>query len=365
MKISDITQVIEDFAPIHLQESYDNSGLLTGNNSTEVTNILISLDVTESVLDEAIEKNCQLIISHHPVVLKNGLRKFNGNNYTERIIIKAIKNNIALYAAHTNIDMVSEGVSGMMAQKLGLHKLQVLDPRKNDLIKLVTFVPETHIENVRQAIFKAGAGVIGKYDSCSFTVNGYGSFKAGDDTQPYVGKKGVIHLEKEARIETILPAFMQSKIVNALIKAHPYEEVAYDLYPLNNQWRTKGIGIVGELEKEMEEEEFLKWIKKVFNLSVIRHTCLLQKKIKRVALCGGSGSSLLNKAITQKADVFITGDFKYHQFFDAENKIIIADIGHYESEQYTKELFFELLTKKFPNFAIHLSKVNSNPIKYL
>ena len=365
MKVADIASVIDQFAPVSLQEDYDNCGLLTGNLQNEISGVLITLDVTEDILDEAIKNDCQMIISHHPVVLKSGLRRFTGRSVAERIIIKAIKNNISLYASHTNADMVSDGVSGMMCRKLGLVNCSVLEPRVNDLVKLVTFVPVDHLEKVRQAIFEAGAGVIGNYDSCSFMVDGQGSFRGNDTTNPFVGEQNKLHFEHEVRVETILPSYLQSRVVNSLIDAHPYEEVAYDLYPLKNQWPNKGLGMVGELPKEISEMEFLKSLKSTFQLKVIRHTELLGKQIKKVAVCGGAGSSLLGRAIGKGADIFITGDFKYHQFFDANRKILVADIGHYESEQFTKELFFELLTKKFPNFAIRLSKINSNPIKYL
>jgi len=364
VQIKEIIAELERFAPSALKEDFDNVGLLVGNAQTEASGVLITLDITEQVVDEAIEKGCNLIVSHHPIML-SGLKKINGNNATERIVIKSIRNNIALYASHTNADSVMNGVSGKMCEKLGLENCKVLAPKKESLLKLVTFVPVEQVDNVREALFNAGAGQIGNYDACSYNVSGEGTFRAGDKANPFVGEKGQIHTEKEVRIETILPKHMQRKVVNALIKAHPYEEVAYDLYPLVNEWSTVGIGMVGELPHEVDEATFLNRLKNIFKVGCVRYTPLLNKPVKRVALCGGSGSFLLGKAIGEQADVFVTGDFKYHQFSDAEDRILIADIGHFESEQYTKEVFFEILTKKFSNFAIHLSNVNSNPVNYL
>ncbi len=364
MQIKDIINELEQFAPAALKEDFDNVGLLVGDASTDATGVLITLDITEKVVDEAIAKGCNLVVAHHPIML-SGLKKINGRNATERIVIKAIRHNIALYASHTNADSVMNGVSGKMCEILGLENCKILAPKKESLLKLVTFVPTEQANKVREAIFAAGAGQIGNYDACSYNLNGEGTFRAGDNTNPFVGEKGQIHTEAEVRIETVLPAYLKGKVVGALHKAHPYEEVAYDLYPLANDWTTTGIGMVGDLPHEVDEATFLNRLKNRFKAGCVRYTNLLNKPVRRVALCGGSGSFLLGKAIAEKADVFITGDFKYHQFADAEDRILIADIGHFESEQYTKEVFFELLTKKFSNFAIHLSNVNTNPVNYL
>lgn len=365
MKISDITNYIEQVAPPSFQESYDNSGLIVGSYQQEVTGVLITLDVTEEVVEEAVERGDNLIICHHPIVFA-GLKRFNGNNYVERTVIKAIQNNVAIYAAHTNLDNVlHQGVNTMISKKLGLENTRILAPVKGKLMKLVVFVPENDAEKVRTAMFEAGAGKIGEYDSCSYNLSGKGTFRAGENTDPFVGNKGELHTEPETRVETVVPGYLQGKVVAAMTKAHPYEEVAYDIYELKNSWNQVGAGMVGNLPSGIEEEEFLKRVKSIFNCGVIRHTELLNKPIKKVALCGGAGSFLLKDAIKAKADVFITGDFKYHQFFDAEKRIVIADIGHFESEQFTKELFYELLIGKFSNFAVHLTKVNTNPIKYL
>ncbi len=364
MQLKKITQYIESVAPLAFQESYDNAGLIIGHSEDEVSGILITLDITEEILDEAISKKLNLIVAHHPVIF-SGIKKLNGRNYVERCIAKAIKNDIAIYAAHTNLDSVFGGVNSKICDKLNLRNCQILDPMSNFLKKMVTFVPTAYAEKVRNALFDAGAGNIGNYDSCSFNLNGTSSFRGNDQSNPFVGEKNQLHLEEEIRIETIFPKHLQPGVIQALLKSHPYEEVAYDIYPLDNNYAQAGIGMIGELEMPMGELEFLYHLKRIFNCMVVKHTQLLGKPVNRVAVCGGSGSTYLNKAIAQKADIFISGDFKYHQFFDAENRIIIADIGHYESEQFTKEVFYELLTKKFPKFAVHLSEKNTNPVSYL
>jgi dinuclear metal center YbgI/SA1388 family protein len=363
MKIADVIKEIENFAPPSLQESYDNAGLIVGDRNILLKGILICLDSIEAVVDEAITKNCNLIVAHHPIVFA-GLKRFNGNNYIERIIIKAIKNDIAIYAAHTNLDNVVDGVNAMIAKKIGLSNTKILSPKANILRKLHTYVPTDHLANIQDAIFKAGAGHIGNYDECSFSFEGKGSFRAGDHANAFVGQKGQRHFEPETKIEVIYPSYNERKVISALKLSHPYEEVAYDIIPINNKNESIGSGMIGELAYPMNELDFLNHLKKNMNVEVIRHTQLANKLISKVAVCGGSGSFLLNTAIGQSADIFITGDFKYHQFFDAEDKIIIADIGHYESEQYTNELFYNLLKKKFSNFALRITEINTNPIKY-
>lgn len=363
MQIKQVTQYIESVAPLAFQESYDNAGLIIGSPDDEISGILISLDITEEVLDEAIAKKLNLVVCHHPIVF-GGLKKLNGRNYVERCVVKAIKNNLAVYAAHTNLDSVFGGVNSRICEKLMLQNCRILAPVPNFLKKLITFVPVANAETVRNALFAAGAGNIGNYDSCSFNQSGLGTFRGNDQSNPFAGEKNQFHTEEEIRIETIFPKHLQSKIIQALLQAHPYEEVAYDIYPLDNEYSQAGIGMIGDLPEPVTELDFLQTLKDIFNCQVIRHTDLLGKSISRVAVCGGSGSSYLSRAIAQKADIFVTGDFKYHQFFDAENKLVIADIGHYESEQFTKEVFYELLTKKFPKFAVHLTDCNTNPVNY-
>ena len=361
--LRDIIKEIEGFAPPSFQEDFDNSGLQTGDPDSEIQGILITLDVTEAVVEEAIGTGANLIVAHHPVTLQ-GIKNLTGRTEPERVLMKAIKNDIAIYAAHTSIDTVENGVSGKLADKLGLKDVKVLQPRKGLLEKLVTFVPTDHAEKVREAIFAAGAGIIGNYDGCSYNLQGHGSFRPGENTNPYVGEKGKLHYEQEERIETIMPSHLRNQVLQALFTAHPYEEVAYDIYPLENAWPQTGFGSIGKLPNPMKEKEVLDHLKKVTGSSCIKHTALTGKPVNTVAVCGGSGSFLLQKAIAADADIFVSADFKYHQFAEADDKIVIADIGHYESEQFTKEVFFELLTKKFPNFAVRLSNVSTNPVKY-
>ncbi len=364
MLVKDITTVIEEFAPLSYQESYDNSGLIVGSKDDEVTGVLICLDCVEDIVEEAIANNCNLIVAHHPIVF-SGLKKFNGKNYIERIVIKAIKHNVALYAVHTNLDNVKNGVSFKIAEKIGIKNCEILQPKKNLLSKIVTYCPSNAVEEVRKSMFEAGAGAIGDYDNCSYNVEGYGTFKGGENTNPNVGEPGKLHREDETRIETVVPSYLVNRVVEKMKLAHPYEEVAYDVFELQNRYENVGSGVVGELENEEDELTFLKRLKIDLKTDSIRYTKLSGNKVKRVAICGGSGSFLLNNAIAVQADVFITGDFKYHQFFDAENKIVIADVGHYESEQFTSELIYEILNEKFPNFAVSLTERNTNPVNYL
>jgi dinuclear metal center YbgI/SA1388 family protein len=347
-----------------LQESYDNARLITGNPNWECTGVVMCLDAIEEVIDEAIEKKCNMVLAHHPIVF-SGLKSLTGKNYIERSIIKAIKNDIAIYAAHTNLDNVLEGVNQKIAQKLSLKNVQILEPKKGLLKKLYTYIPISHTEIVRTALFEVGAGNIGKYSECSFKVSGEGTFKGNADTNPFVGEKGKLQVEKEDKVEFIFPAYLERSLLKKLFEVHPYEEVAYEIITLDNYHQEIGSGVIGELETPMNTMEFLKRLKIQMQTPLVRYTAPIQEKIQKVAICGGAGSFLLNAAIARKADVFITGDFKYHQFFDADGQIVIADIGHFESEQFTIELFYEILIKKLPNFALYLTKVITNPVKYI
>lgn len=362
-KIKEVIQKIEAFAPPLLQENYDNAGLIVGNISDEVTGVLVSLDTTEEVVNEAIKMGCNLIISHHPIVF-TGLKKLTGANYIERVIILAIKNNITIYAVHTNLDNVAHGVNKMIADKLGLINTKILSPKKNQLLKLVVFVPESHSDTIRSTLFKAGAGDIGNYSECSFSSEGKGTYKANEKANPFKGEVGQLHFEKEIKLEVIVPTYLKDGVISEMINAHPYEEVAYDLIPLENEFPTIGSGMIGELAEPMDEEAFLKILKTKMKTACIRHTKLLNKPINKIAFNGGAGSFLLHKAIAAKADVFITGDVKYHEFFDAENQLIIADIGHYESEQFTIDLIGGFLIENFSKFAVRFTEVNTNPINY-
>jgi dinuclear metal center YbgI/SA1388 family protein len=363
MLVKEIVKALEDLAPLSLQEPYDNAGLVVGSMEQEVKAVLLCLDVTGKVLEEARIKGAGLVISHHPVIFGK-LNKLTGETYTERIVLRAVRNEISLYSAHTNIDNVIGGVNTRIAEKIGLKKNEILSPSAGLLRKLVVFVPLSHAAEVRGAIFEAGAGHIGKYDQCSFNVEGEGSFRGAEDTNPFTGKPGSIHYEKELRVETIFPSFLEGIIIKKMKQAHPYEEVAYDIYPLENRYEGFGTGMIGTLDKPLDPLDFLEHLRDIFGSKSIRHTEILNRKLSRIALCGGSGSFLTGLAKQRGADIFISGDFKYHDFFHADEKMMIADIGHHESEQFTLEIFHELITKKFPNFAVHFSDVNTNPIHY-
>ena len=363
MKIKELIIFLESLAHPSLQEQYDNAGLITGEAGWECSGIVCALDATEEVVKEAISKKCNLIVAHHPVIF-SGLKKINGNNYVEKAIITAIKNDIAIYAIHTNLDNVLEGVSGKMADMLGLKNISILSQKESTLKKLFTFVPVDKADQVRNAIFAAGGGYFGNYSECSFNAGGTGTFKAGKGADPYVGEIGKQHQEKEIKIEVIFPFYLENKIVAALKESHPYEEVAYDLLNLTNNYPVIGSGAIGELAVAIDETIFLAEVKKIFKVPMIRHTALLSRKIKKVALCGGAGSFLIPKALAASADAFITADIKYHEFFDANNQLLIVDIGHYESEQFTINLLHEVLGQKFPTFAVLKTAVETNPVMY-
>jgi len=364
IKIKDVTDYLEAIAPKNYQEPYDNSGLLTGDPLKDVEGILVSLDCIEEVVDEAIRLKANLIVAHHPILFK-GLKKLTGSNYVERTIIKAIKNDIAIYSIHTNLDNVAGGVNKKLAERIGLKNLKILLPKRDTLSKLVTFIPKENAESVLAALHEAGAGQIGHYKNCSFRVEGTGTFMPDETAKPHIGKTLSQEYVEEIRAELIFPTHAEQKILSALRKSHPYEEIAYYVSTLNNENQEVGSGMVGELETAQEPLEFMKGLKVSMQLEAIRHTKLLDTKIKKVAVCGGSGSFLLNRAIQSGAQLFITADYKYHDFFDAEGRIIIADIGHYESEVATKELLVDVLIKKFPTFACNFSKTVTNPISYL
>jgi dinuclear metal center YbgI/SA1388 family protein len=363
MKLYQISQFLESNFPLALQESYDNSGLLIGDKEMEITGVLICLDSIEEIIEEAILKKCNLIIAHHPIVFK-GLKKITNSNYIERVVSKCIKNDIALYAIHTNLDNHFQGVNREIVNRIGLKNVKILQPITGNLSKLVVFVPKDSLHQVDEAVFKAGAGEIGNYAECHFRTEGIGTFKGNEASNPTIGQPTIREEVCEFRVEYLVSNFKLKNILNAVFSAHPYEEVAYEIYPIQNSNQFEGAGMIGELETEQDEIAFLTQLKSTFNCGIIRHTQLLGRKIKKVAVCGGSGSFLLSKAIQQKADIFISGDFKYHEFFDAEKQIIIADIGHFESEQFTSNLLAERLKENFTNFAIHLTEHNTNPINY-
>lgn len=364
MKISQIIAELEDYAPLSFQENFDNSGLQVGDVSVEARGVLLCLDVTENVVDEAIRLDCNLIVSHHPLLFKP-LKKLTGKTYVERCVIKACKNDIAIYASHTNMDNAFGGVNHHLAGKIGLQNVRALSPKKDCLLKLITFVPGAQAETVRNALFNAGAGQIGNYDSCSFNVSGSGTFRAGVDAHPYAGSVGTFHTEPEIRIETVVPAYKKSAVLRALLTAHPYEEPAYDFYTLENEWAQVGSGIVGDLPNPESEESFLQKLKACFGLKMLKHSPFTGKQIRKVAVCGGSGAFLIPGAIACGADIFITGEAKYNDYYDVDSRILLTVIGHYESEVATKELFYDIITKKKTNFAVHFSTVDTNPVNFM
>ena len=364
MKIHEITDYLEEIAPLHYQESYDNSGLLVGDFNSKVKGALISLDCTESVIDEAISLGINLVISHHPIIFSS-LNKINGRNYVERVIIKAIKNDIAIYAIHTNLDNVFEGVNSKIAEKLGLINCKILLTKSKQIKQLVVYCPITHSLALKEALLENGAGSFRNYDNCSFSVKGKGTFRPKRGSSPFLGNVGEVEQVDEERLEFFLNNEDENRLLDVMHQNHPYEQVAFQVYSLDNVSSEIGSGMIGELQKEIEPKEYLDFLKIKMSTECIRHTKLINKKIKKIAICGGSGSFLLEEAKKQNADLFVSSDFKYHEFFDAEDKILIADIGHFESEQFTKDLIYDLLSKKFTKFAVQLSKVNTNPINYL
>lgn len=364
MKIKEVIKILEDFAPTAYAEDFDNVGLLTGDPETQVNNALISLDCIEAVVEEAIDKNCNLIICFHPIIF-SGLKKLTGRDYVERTIIKAIKNDIAIFAIHTALDNHYQGVNDMICEKLGLKNRKILIPRKDVIRKLTTFVPTSEAQKVRAALFEAGAGRIGNYDHCSYNLKGEGSFRPNDDANPTIGERGQVHFEEETQIGVTFPVHLESNILQQLFAAHPYEEVAYEITRLENAHQQIGMGMIGELASPANEKDFLQQVKSTFNCGCIRHSEFRGKEIKKVAVLGGSGSFAINNAKAAGADVFLTADLKYHDFYRAGKNLLLADIGHYESEQFTKNLLHSYLTKKISNFALILAETNTNPIKYI
>jgi dinuclear metal center YbgI/SA1388 family protein len=363
LKIKDILKVLQEKAPIALQESYDNSGLLIGDKELPVKKALVCIDLNEAVLEEAIQNNCTLIISHHPLIFKS-LKKIVPENLQSRIIIRAIQQQIAVVAMHTNLDNSHLGVNKMIGRKLGLQQTSILQPISGILRKIVTFCPVTHSKSVMEAMASAGAGHIGNYDQCSFGVSGTGTFRANASANPYVGRSGELHEETETRIEMAVPEYSVHAVVNAMKSVHPYEEVAYDIYPLTNEMPHAGAGLIGSLSEEMTEAEFLAFVQSVFETPCLKHTVLSGRKIRKIAVCGGSGAFLIAAAVSSGADAFITADVKYHDFFDSDSRMLLIDAGHFETEQFTKELIIEMIQEKFPTFALLNSEINTNPVYY-
>ncbi len=362
-RIQDILSFLDQLAPPAYQESYDNATLICGDRNWNLTGVLCTLDCTEAVVEEAIQQGANLIVTHHPIVFK-GLKTITGKTYVERTIIKAIQANVAIFAIHTNLDNVAGGVNRRIADRLGLQQPRILQPKRQLLNKLVFFVPIVAKNKVLEAVFQAGAGQIGEYSDCAFSSEGLGQFTPSENANPSLGQRGQAHVEPELRVEVILPVHLSSKVLAALKAAHPYEEVAYYLSNLENENQEVGAGMIGTLPESMSEEEFLDYLKQRMNLSIVKHSPLTGNRIKKVAVCGGAGIFLLGDAKKAGADVFVTADIKYHEYFDAEGVLLLCDIGHYESEIFTKDLLAEVLSQNFPNIALYLSKVVTNPTSY-
>jgi dinuclear metal center YbgI/SA1388 family protein len=364
MKIKEIITVLEEMAPLAYAEDFDNVGLLVGNENENASGILVCHDALESVIDEAIAKKCNLIVCFHPIIF-SGMKKIIGKNYVERAVLKAIKNDIAIYAVHTALDNHKNGVNKIFCDALGLENTKILIPKTNFIQKLITYTIPENAEQVRNALLEAGAGKIGNYEDCSFNSQGIGTYMGNENSNPEIGERFEFVETQEIKIEVTFEKHLQGKILQALFKSHVYEEVAYEIYDLQNQHQNIGLGMVGEITNPLSEIEFLEMVKTKMQCGVIRHTELLGKTIKKVAVLGGSGSFAIKNAIQCGADVFLTSDLKYHNFYEAENKIVIADIGHFESERYTKNYIVDYLKEKITNFAIVLSEENTNPVKYI
>jgi len=364
MKVKEILACLEEKFPLAYQESYDNVGLITGDREAEATGVLICLDVSEAVIDEALALGANVIVSHHPLIF-HGIKKLNPGAYPDRVLIRAVRNHLNLYACHTNADNIKYGVNARLAEKLGLAGTEILSPLSGRLCKLVTFVPHQYAARVRQAMFEAGAGHIGAYDHCSYNVEGYGTFRGSDTANPFVGEKGIDHTEPETRVEVIFPDYLRDKILRHLLEVHPYEEVAYDIIPLANASPLAGAGLTGHLPEPMDTDAFLTMVKKALSVQSLRYSAPAKNQVYKIAVCGGSGSFLIPACLSAGVDAFVTADIKYHQFIEAAGKLLLVDAGHYETEVGAKEIFYELLIKKLPNFAVHFSKRDFNPVNYL
>lgn len=363
MKLKEVIAKIEENIKIRQAEDFDNVGLLCGVPDRNVSGILVCHDALENVVEEAIHKNCNLIVCFHPIIF-SGLQSLTGKNYVERAVLKAVENKIAIYAIHTAFDNDFFGVNAGICQQLGLKGMRILQPKKNNLKQLSVYVPKDYTESLKQALFSAGAGNIGFYDECSFSIGGEGTFRPLDGSNPFSGQQNIRENADENMISVIFESYKLGQIISAMKSAHPYEEVAYQIYSLDNENQHAGLGMYGELEEAMDEKDFLKMVKEKFNLEIIKHSAFTNKKIKRVGVLGGSGASGIKSALSKKCDAYLTGDIKYHDYFLAESQMLICDIGHYESEQFVVRQLFEILSQKFSTFAISKSNEKTNPVNY-
>ncbi|MFY8188161.1 MAG: Nif3-like dinuclear metal center hexameric protein [Flavobacterium sp.] len=363
MKLKEFCAQLDAIWPLAYAETYDNVGLLVGDVNSEITGVLVCHDALEACVDEAIHNNCNVVVCFHPILF-SGLKKITGKSYVEKAVMKAIKNDVAIFAIHTALDNHPKGVNKIICDRLGLLNSKVLIPKEQYIKKLVTFTPAENFDHLREALFKAGAGTIGNYDKCSFSSDGVGTYRGGEDSNPVIGAKHELMQATEKKLEVTFEKHLQNKILTALFEHHIYEEVAFEIYSLDNLHQNIGLGRIGILPEPMDEISFLNLVKSTFGCGIIRHSTFLGKKIQKVAVLGGSGASAIKNALQQGAEAFLTADLKYHDFYTAENQLLLCDIGHFESERFTKNYIVEILTKNFPNFAIILSEQNTNPVKY-
>lgn len=363
MLLKEVITQIEHKIILPQAEDFDNVGLLCGNADREVTGILVCHDALEAVVDEAAEAGCNLIVCFHPIIF-SGLKSLTGKNYVERAVMKAIENKIAIYAVHTAWDNDYFGVNYRICEELKLKNQTILMPKKHGLQQLVVYVPKDYSEKVKQAAFDAGAGNIGFYDECSFSVSGKGNFRPLPGSDPFEGEECVRESTEEDVLYFIFESYRQKKVLAKVREAHPYEEMAYQIYQLENENAYEGLGRYGDLEEEMEECEFFNLVKETFALQVIRHSESIGKKIRRIGVLGGSGASGISAALAAGCDAYLTGDLKYHDFFRAEGRMLLCDIGHFESERFVTQQLFQIFSEKFTKFAVLKSNVNTNPVKY-
>ncbi|QJP34435.1 Nif3-like dinuclear metal center hexameric protein [Nonlabens sp. Ci31] len=362
MKIKDVIAHLEVLAPRFYAEDFDNTGLLTGEKTTDLTGILVTLDCLENVVDEAIDNNCNLIVSFHPIIF-SGLKHLQPDDYVRKAVVKAIKNDIAIYATHTALDLAKGGVSYRMAQEMGLNNVKTLIPKSQLIKKLVTYIPQDHFEEVKEALFAAGAGTLGNYSECSFSTDGEGTFRGNEWSKPQLGEALKRSTVKEKALSITFLPHLEAAIKATLINFHPYEEVSFEISTLENSYQNIGMGVIGDLAEALETEEFLRKTKSVFKTGVVRSSFSRKRTIKKVALLGGSGAFAIKNALQSGADAYITADLKYHDFFQGQD-LLLCDVGHYESEQFTKNLLHEYLKEKFSNFAVLCAQARTNPVNY-
>lgn len=369
VKAEEVVALIEELAPPGLAEAWDNSGWQVGDPNQEVDRVMVALDIDEQVAGEAVEKGVQLIISHHPLIMK-GLKSIRLDTAAGRLTGKLIRAGIGAYAAHTNLDSTRGGINDRLAQKLGLQDTRVLFVvEKEKYLKLVVFVPESHLQDVMGALRRQGAGWIGNYSDCTFQVKGTGTFRPGEGTDPYIGKQGELERVEEVRLETIVPAPIVDKVLKAVIDAHPYEEVAYDLYPLALEGPAKGLGRVGNLSSPVKFSQFVQLVRQALNLSNVRFGGEEGETVNRVAICSGSGADLWPAARAMGAQVLVTGDVKYHAARDMlAGGIKFVDAGHYGTEKIVVELLGDYLKGRTRDKGMDVevleSKRGFDPFRY-